>query len=171
MNVRQSFVAEESISLNIPSDIVRRYIQTPERILDYYPGGRECGRVDQEGYFYCRGDNGISLLQVTEDKPDYVALRVWTSTSCQQPYTVAALQARAFFVMDEGWILRANGQRTELIRTWGNLHKIRLRFLPIAWMIRRTVGEESQQIAHRWEQQARSEVGGEPIPGIAPSRH
>ncbi len=158
MKVGHSIVAREEINLNIPAETVRKFIKTPERILDYYPGGKSCGELAQDGYFYCRAASVISLLQVIEDSPQYVRLRVWTATSCPEPYTVDELKARAFFVMDEGWELEEKDGRTRLLRTWFDVNKIRLRFLPMASMIKWTVKKESRLISQRWEARFQEEA-------------
>lgn len=143
-------IAQKTILINAPVEMVRRFIKTPSRILDYYPGGNECGELKGGRYFYCKGLVGVSLLEVTKDEPQGVYLKVWTAAYCSSPYTVEKLKKNAFFIMEEDWQLESKSDQTQLIKSWLNLKKIKLRFLPVAWIVRKSVKKECQLIAEKW---------------------
>jgi len=143
-------ICQETLIIDAPSNKVREFIKTPERILDYYPGAKEGGVLEAGRYFYCQGGSGISLLEIITDKPQQVYLKVWTAMSCPKPFSVESIKANAFFIMEEDWKLEAQGNKTQLSKSWLNLEKIKLRFLPMAWIIRRSVKKESQLMAQKW---------------------
>ena len=123
--------------------------------MDYYPGGKDCGELEKGRSFYCEGSAGVSLLEITLDEPDRIYMKVWTASRCSKPYTADKLKRAAFFTMDEDWRLEAQGEQTTLTRYWLNINKGKMRFLPMAWLIRKTVKKESQLIIEKWERLAK----------------
>ncbi len=153
-------VHEETLDLRVPAATVRRFIMTPERIADYYPGVRDCGVLEAGRIFYCRGGAGTSLFEVLQDEPGFVKLRVWTAMRAKPPFSAEALERDAFFVMDEDWKIEATGEaETRLTKTWRNLHKRKLRWLPMAMIVRRSIPEEARKMVALWEVEARGEGG------------
>lgn len=152
MTENNVLVAQETILLNTSIETVRSFIKTPARILDYYPAGNDCGELESNRYFYCKGVGGISLLEITKDEPEHVCLKVWTAVYCRKPYTVENLKKNAFFIMSEDWRMESKNDQTQLIKSWLNLKKIKLRFLPMAWIVRNSIKKESQLMAEKWAQ-------------------
>ncbi len=108
----------------MPADTARRFITTPERIADYYPGARDSGVLEADHAFYCRGGAGTSLFKVLRDEPGFVTLRVWTAMRAKPPFSAEVLERDAFFVMDEDWKIEPEGDgATRLTKAWRNLSK------------------------------------------------
>lgn len=147
-------IHREVLHLRIPTATVRRFIKTPARIGDYYPGARDWGVIQDERVFYCGGSAGISLFEVLEDEPHRVRLRVWTARGLSSPPDTDALKEAAFFVMDEDWELTEVEGGTTLTKSWHRLEKRRLRFLPMAFIIRRAIPRESEKMVAKWEAHA-----------------
>lgn len=150
-------ICEETLMIRAPAEAVRRFITTPERIADYYPGAGDCGVLEAGRHFFCQGGAATSLFEVLQDEPGFVKLRVWSVMRAKPPFTAEALERNAFFVMDEDWKIEATGEaETRLTKTWHNLHKRRLRWLPIAMIVRRAIPEEARKMVARWEAEARA---------------
>ena len=77
-----SIVYQDLIELEAPPETVREFIVTPERILDYYPGGIEGGVIEPGAAIYCRSEASVSLLQVDQaaSTPDTLVLDVFTGS-------------------------------------------------------------------------------------------
>ncbi len=147
----------EVMDLAASPEQVRRFITSPERILDYYPGGIEGGILEPGKAIYCRGSQGISLLEVDQElsSDKLVVMKVYTAQKCAKPYTAAGIKAAAFFSMVERWQIEAHGEGTRLTKSWGDVAKYKLRFLPMGWMVKRGARGESAELVAAWNQAAR----------------
>jgi len=150
-------ICEETMVIHAPVETLRRFIKTPERIADYYPGASGFGVFKAGHTFYCRGRAGTSLFEVLRDEPGFVTLRVWTAMRAKPPYAAEGLERDAFFVMDEDWRIEPEGEGgARLTKTWRNLRKRKLRWLPMAMIVRRAIPDEAKKMVERWELAARS---------------
>ncbi|WP_372749661.1 hypothetical protein [Litorivivens sp.] len=152
-------VHQEEILLNAPPSQVKAFIVTPERIMDYYPQGTTCGVFKPGESFYCQGKAGISLLEslpVTpaDNGPLKVVLKVTTARGLKPPFSPEAIKHAAFFSMVEDWLLHPHGEGTRLVKCWRDVKKHRLRWLPIAFIVKQTAKAESTKLQLAWNQAA-----------------
>ncbi len=147
----------EVMDLSASPDQVRSFITTPQRILDYYPHGIEAGELEAGKAIYCRGKQGISLLEVDQEQSngDTIVMKVYTAQKCALPYTVEGIKSAAFFSMVERWQVEAHGQGSRLTKSWGDVTKYKLRFLPMNWMVKRGARGESAELVAGWNAAAR----------------
>ncbi len=135
---------------------IRRFITDPERIADYYPGLVDFGTFSPGKSIWCSGRSGVSLLEVMEDEStrSRITLEVITSNSVRPPYSAAAIKASAFLRMVEDWELAECAGGTRLTKTWRDVVKYRMKWLPMGFIIRRTAAAEHDKIIEAWNRAA-----------------
>ncbi len=144
---------QELIELEAPPATVREFITTPERILDYYPGGTDAGVIEPGVSLYCRSKGGVSLLQVDQaaSTPDTLVVEVYTAGKLDPPYTADKIREAAFFSMVEDWHIEPGGNGgTRLTKTWRDIRKYRMRYLPMKMLVVRGAKSESQPLREGW---------------------
>ena len=152
-------VHREEILLAASPATIRDFIKTPERMMDYYPGGISCGVFEVGQSYYCHGKAGVSLIEILpEQQPETathcVTLKVTTARGLCPPFTVEAIRGAAFFSMFEDWELYPHGDGTRLVKTWRDIHKVQLRWLPLGWIVKRTAKSESETLRNAWDRAA-----------------
>ncbi len=155
-----AIVHREQISLSANPEQVKAFILTPERILDYYPGGRDCGVIETGRSFYCRGKSGVSLLELDESQSDETTcvLKVTTSLKAKPPYTAQSILSNAFFTMYEDWKVEPEGSGTLLTKTWRDLVKHQLKFMPMKLIVKRSAKDESAKLKTSWDSAAGNSI-------------
>jgi len=135
---------------------VRDFITTPERILDYFPNPIEGDVLDPGRAIYCRGKAGISLLEVDEasSSENLVVVLVSTARGLKPPYTAERIRQATFFTMIEDWRLEPSPTGTTLTKTWRDIHKYKLRFLPMSRIVRAGARSESKTLVECWNRAA-----------------
>lgn len=130
---------------------------TPARILDYYPAPVDGGVIEPGSSIYCRGKSGVSLLEIdpSESTVSHLVVKVATATPIEPPFTTERIRAAAFFTMVEDWELEATEPGTRLAKTWRDIRKSRLRFLPMRFIVRRSARAESAKLRAAWDEAAR----------------
>lgn len=151
-------VHQETIRLRVTPQQIKRFILTPERILDYYPGGIDDGILEPGQSIYCRAKSGISILELVpqECQESKVVVKVTTATKIEPPYTVERIKASVFFTMIEDWEMETDQQGTLLTKTWRNIEKHKMKFMPMSFMVKRGAKKESAHLAKPWEEAAGS---------------
>ena len=144
------------MELRATPEQVRSFITTPERILDYYPGGLEGGELVPGQAIYCLARTGVSLLEVdtAQSRSDTVVVAVYTARKLKAPYTVERIKRAAFFRMVEDWQIEPSAGGTILTKTWRDVEKYRLRFLPMQAIVRSGAKSETQALIHGWNKAA-----------------
>lgn len=147
----------EVIDLAVSPEQVRDFIMTPERILDYYPDPIEGGVITAGASIYCRGKAGVSLLEVLpeESSDELVVVKVTTALKLKAPFTEERIRAAVFFTMIEDWALTETDQGTRLTKTWRDIKKAKLKFMPMGTIVRKSAIKESHKLRQSWNQQAR----------------
>jgi hypothetical protein len=153
-------IHQETILLEARPDQVKAFILTAERILDYYPSGIDCGDIETGRSFFCRGKSGVSLLELEESQSDNntCVLKVTTSLKAKPPYTAEKIRHAVFFTMYEDWKVEPHGTGSKLTKTWRDLEKHQLRFMPLQLIVRRSAKEESAKLKNAWEKAAQSSI-------------
>lgn len=151
-------VHQEEILLAAPPSRVREFVKTPERMMDYYPGGISCGVFEAGRSYYCHGRAGVSLVEILPEPASAhcVTLKVTTARGLRPPFSAAAIRQKAFFSMIEDWELYAHGDGTRLVKTWRDIQKYQLRWLPLGWIVKRTAKGESETLRSAWNRAAGS---------------
>jgi hypothetical protein len=150
---RSNIVHQEVITLKASPKQVREFIMTPARILDYYPSAIDGGIIESGASFYCRGKAGVSLLEVipSESTEQLLVLKVTTATNIKPPFTADRIKAATFFTMIEDWKLEPAGDGTQLTKTWRDISKKKLRFLPMGLIVRKSAKAESSVLQAAWD--------------------
>jgi len=149
-------IHQEVILLAAVPEQVNAFILTPERILDYYPSGIDCGVIDAGRSFFCRGKSGVSLLEL-EDSQSHertCVLKVTTSLKAKPPYTAQKIQDAVFFTMYEDWEVEPHGSGSKLTKTWRDLEKHQLRLIPLKLIVKRSAKAESAKLKRAWDKAA-----------------
>lgn len=148
-------IHQEVLELLACPEQVKAFIMTPERILDYYPGGLHGGTLEPGKTFYCQGKSGVSLLALMDNSNDqHLILKVTTANGLKPPFTREAIEQAAFFTMIEDWELSEHNGGTRLTKTWRDLKKHKMRWLPLGWIIRSSAKSESRRLIKGWNQAA-----------------
>jgi hypothetical protein len=144
--------------LDATPEQVRTFIMTPGRILDYYPHGIEGGVIEPDRSIFCRGRDGISLLEIESTKTDplTIVVRVTTARNLKPPYSAKAIKSATFFTMYEDWIIEARPAGSKLTKIWRDIEKHKLKFLPMGLIVRTSARKESQHLVRGWNAAAKS---------------
>ncbi len=147
---------QDVIELEAPPEKVREFIMTPERILDYYPGGIDGGVIEPGAAIYCRSKSGVSLLQVDQaaSTPETLVVDVFSAGKLEPPYSVEKIREAAMFSMVEDWHLEPNGSGTRLTKTWRDIRKYKMRFLPMKMLVVKGAKSESAELREGWNRAA-----------------
>ncbi len=151
-----SIAYRDIIKLEAPPEVIRQFVMTPERILDYYPGGIEGGVIEPGAAIFVRASSGVSLLQLDQvaSTPMKLVVEVYTAGKLEPPYTADRIRAAAFFSMVEDWCLEPHNGGTLLTKTWRDIRKYRMRFLPMKMLVVRGAKSESQALREGWDRAA-----------------
>jgi hypothetical protein len=151
-----TIVHREVILLTAAPELVKTFVLTPERILDYYPGGRDCGVFEPGRSFYCRGKSGVSLLELDESQSDETTcvLKVTTSLKAKPPYNPQKIIDDVFFTMVEDWKIEPNGSGSKLTKTWRDVKKYQMKFMPMKFIVKRSAKQESAELKKAWDKAA-----------------
>ena len=146
-------IHQEDILLKATPDLVREFIVTPERILDYYPAGIDCGVFEAGKSFYCRGKSGVSLLELDTEQStkSKLVLKVTTALNLKPPFTPQKIRNHVFFTMVEDWEIQACDQGTRLRKSWRDIKKHKLKLLPIGLVVKLTAKSESSKLKLAWD--------------------
>lgn len=143
-------VFEQQISLKLNAKQVREFIMTPERILDYYPQGIESFVVKPQQSIICRGTGGASLLELINESENTTTIKVTSALLFKPPFTAERIKAQCLFTMIEDWQVDEHDEGCMLTKVWRDIEKHRLRFLPMAWIVRNTAKKESSKLQNSW---------------------
>jgi hypothetical protein len=155
-----SIVHTEIIELQITPAQVREFVMTPQRILDYYPSPIEGGVIEPGRKIYCRGKAGVSLLETVPgaSSEELLVVKVTTATGLKPPFTESRIKSAQFFTMVEDWQLEETAQGTRLTKTWRDIEKYKMKYLPMKTIVRRSAKAESKELQVAWDRAARDEV-------------
>jgi hypothetical protein len=153
---RSNIVHQEQIELLAPPERVREFIMTPARILDFYPAPIEGGVIVPGASIYCRGKTGVSLMErvSSESSDDILVLKVTTATNIKPPFTAERIRSAVFFTMIEDWELEKTPAGTRLTKTWRDINKYKLKFLPMGMIVRRSARSETAKLKASWDRAA-----------------
>jgi len=152
----QSIVHREVLQLRATPEQVKRFVLTPERILDYYPGAIT-GVVLEEGQaIICQGKSGVSLIEkvANESHGGQLTVKVTTATAFDGALTRENVMDNVFFTMMEDWAVAAVDGGTQLTKTWRNIEKKKMKFLPMGLIVRMSAKGESKKLRLAWDKAA-----------------
>lgn len=126
---------------------------TPERILDYYPSGIDCGVIDPGRSLYCRGKSGVSLLELDSEASNETKMVVTVTSALKisPPFTAEKIKAGVFFTMVEDWEIEPQGPGTQLTKTWRDIKKSKLKFMPMRYIVKKSARSESAILQKAWD--------------------
>ena len=153
---KPKLVNQEIILLAATPEQVKEFILTPERILDYYPSAKVCGVFDSRRSFFCGGKSGISLLELdaAQSSDNTLVLKVTTSLKVEPPYTAQKIRDSVFFTMYEDWQVEPHNSGSRLTKTWRDIEKHKLRFMPLQLIVKRSSRAESKKLKEGWDKAA-----------------
>ena len=149
-------VHRDVMQLAAAPELVREFIITPERIADYFPHVIDCGTFEAGKNIWCSSKTGVSLLEFVESETTQwkLTMNVVNTGRMAAPYTAEAIKANPFMTMLEDWEIEANDDGTRLTKTWRNVVKHKMRWLPMGLLIRRTARGEHQKLVDGWNKAA-----------------
>jgi carbon monoxide dehydrogenase subunit G len=149
-------VHRDVMQLTAAPEQVREFIMTPERIADYFPGVIDCGTFDAGKSIWCSSKTGVSLLEFVEEECTQwkLTMAVVNASKMATPYTAEAIKANPFMTMVEDWEIEARDGGTRLTKTWRNVVKHKMKWLPMNLLIRRTAKGEHQKLVDSWNKAA-----------------
>jgi len=152
----QSIVHREVLQLKATPEQVKRFVLTPERILDYYPGAITGAVLDEGQAIICQGKSGVSIIERvdTESHAGQLTVKVTTATSFSGALTRENVMANVFFTMIEDWALAEVDGGTRLTKTWRNIEKKKMKFLPMGLIVRMSAKGESKKLRLAWDRAA-----------------
>lgn len=145
-------VHTEVMKLRATPAQVRKFIMTPERILDYYPGGAGGGVIEVGRSIYCYNDSGASLLEIdiAASSDQHIVLNVTSAADIAAPYSKQKIIAAAFFTMIEDWLLEESDEGTVLTKIWRDVTAINPLPFSIEDIVRESAANESEELIHGW---------------------
>jgi len=153
-----NIVHVDTMLMHATSEQVLRFIITPERVMDYYPDATGCGTFETGKAIWCSNKTGVSLLEVV-DRPAHnkVTLRVITANGLTPPFSIEHIKAKPFLTMFEDFLVEANADGVTLTKTWRDITKHKMRFLPMGLIIKLTAKGEHQRQIDGWNFNAKLE--------------
>jgi carbon monoxide dehydrogenase subunit G len=147
-----TIIHRDVLQLSVSPEQVREFIMTAERIADYFPGVMDCGTFDVGKSIWCSAKSGVCLLQlVEEESSDFkVTMNVITARKVAQPYTAEAIKANAFMSMVEDWEIEAHEGGTRVTKIWRDVVMHKIKWLPMATLVRWTAKGEHQKLVDGW---------------------
>lgn len=144
---------KEVITLTTDIQTVRRFICTPERILDYYPGGIAAESVENGQGIICRARYTTSLLELVKVTGSHIQMRVHNVVSFNQSLSANQIRGKSFFMMQEDWYLEESEKPSETVMTkvWSNITMQKFKFLPIEAVVKSTAKKESVILKEAWQ--------------------
>lgn len=137
---------------------VLRFIITPERVMDYYPDATGCGTFIPGQAIWCSNKTGVSLLElIGTPSQNSLTLKVTAANGLTPPFSIEKIKAKPFLTMYEDFVVDANADGVELTKTWRDVTKHQMKFLPMNWIIKRTAKGEHQRQIDGWNFNARLE--------------
>jgi hypothetical protein len=135
---------------------VRDFILTPERILDYYPDPVDGGVLEPGKAIWCRGGNGVSMLETVESEStsDCLVIKVSTAFGLTAPFTRERIEAACTFTMVEDWALEATAEGTTLTKTWRDVTATGDVPFPLEDAVREGAKHESASLIEGWNRAA-----------------
>jgi len=146
--------------MNATAEQVLRFIITPERIMDYYPDATACGTFETGKAVWCSNKTGVSLLEVIDiENPaeNTVSLRVTAANGLNPPFSIEQIRANPFLTIFEDFVVEATENGAKLTKTWRDIIKHKMKFLPMAFIIRLTAKSEHQRQIDGWNFNAKLE--------------
>jgi len=146
------------MSIDATPEQVLRFIITADRVMDYYPDATSCGTFELGKAIWCSNKTGVSLLEVvgTPTEKD-ITLRVVTANGLTPPFRIEEIKANPFLTMYEDFALESTTNGVLLTKTWRDVTKHKMKFLPIGWIIRHTAKGEHQRQIDGWNFNAKLE--------------
>ena len=156
-------IYQTTLMLQATAQQVRRYVMTPERIMDYYPHAIAGDVIEPGKLIMCRSLFTVSLLELIEEKQGgkHLVVKVTSALLFKPPFSVQRIESAGFFSMVEDWIIDETDEQTKLTKIWRDIHQQKLRWLPLAFIVRRSANKESEQLCRAWNQAAESERDGD----------
>ena len=147
----------EVMELRATPDEVREFILTPARILDYYPDPVDGGVLEAGRAIWCRGGNGVSMLETVPDEcsDDCLVIKVSTAFGLTPPFTRERIEAACTFTMVEDWALAATATGTTLTKTWRDVTANGEVPFPLEDAVREGAKHESASLIEGWNTAAR----------------
>jgi len=149
-------IHRDVLQLNASPELVRECIMTPEPIADYFPGVNDCGAFEADKSIWCSAKTGVCLLELVEEESSdlKVTMNVITARKVAEPYSAEAIKANAFMSMVEDWEIEANGSGTQLTKIWRDVVMYKMKWFPMATMIRWTTKGEHPKLVNGWNKAA-----------------
>ncbi|MEM9174888.1 MAG: hypothetical protein AAGC67_06610, partial [Myxococcota bacterium] len=147
-----SLVHTEVMQLRATPEQVRAFILTPDRILDYFPQPIDGGVLEAGRAIWCRGEMGVSMLELVESETTdaMVVIKVSTAFGLEAPFTRERIEAQTVFTMIEDWALEATADGTRLTKSWRDVRSKGPEPFPIADAVKQGAIHESPQLVLGW---------------------
>ena len=147
----------EVMELAATPEQVRAFVLTPERILDYYPDPIDGGVLEPGRAIYCRGGNGVSMLERVDDETtdDCLVVKVSTAFGLEAPFTRERIEAATTFSMVEDWATEATAKGTKLTKTWRDVTAHGELPFPIEDAVREGAKHETKPLVEGWNRAAK----------------
>ena len=147
-----SLVHTEVMQLRATPERVREFILTPERILDYYPQPVEGGVLEAGRAIWCRGEMGVSMLELLPEQTTdaVVVVKVSTAFGLEAPFTRERIEESTVFTMIEDWALEAIDEGTRLTKSWRDVESKGPEPFPIADAVKEGAIHETAQLVAAW---------------------
>ena len=147
-----SIVHTEVLQLRATPEQVREFILTPERILDYFPQPVEGGVIEAGRAIWCRGEMGVSMLELVEEETTsaVVVIKVSTAFGLEAPFTRERIESNTVFTMIEDWALETTAEGTRLTKSWRDVEALGPEPFPIADAVKEGAIHESAQLNAGW---------------------
>ena len=143
---------QEKMRVAAPPEMVQQWILAPEKVLEYAPGPVDCGLFRPGEQVWIRLKTGVTLLEkVHEESTDNrTTVRVTASTLKRNPTSVTEIESNRLMTFYEDWDLIRADSGTQIQKTWRDLTKHKMRWMPFGWLIQRSAKRDAAALEAAW---------------------
>ena len=143
-----------TMNVNAPLDSVAAWIMTPDKVLQYAPAPIDGGIFREGEQFWIRLKSGVSLVEKlnAESNANRVTVKVTVSPLKTVPNSADEIEGQRMLCFFEDWHLEATESGTRIVKVWRDLEKHKMRWMPFAWLIRRSVKKDVETLQRVWSE-------------------
>lgn len=150
-------IHEARFSLPLAPSKVATFIVDVTRVQEYFPGAIEGGTFADGEAIWIRASTGITMIEriTDEQQPRTVTVRVTATSVKTAPPTRAELAGAPLMRFTEDWVLEETADGCTVHKVWRDLERFGvMRWLPAAWLIRRSARNDQPKLIAAWSAHA-----------------
>lgn len=153
-------VHREVFELRATPEQVRRFIVTPERIMDYNPPAIEAGMLEEAHSVWFRTSQSVTMVERIEDEctDECVVVRATVAPGLAAPPTAEAVRSAATITLFEDWEIQATELGAMVTKSWRDARAFIELPYSLDEAIRETAKAEGPALVENWNAAAQRET-------------